>query len=181
MERLAGRMGGTTKWPYNDSPCLDADFFKVVADKLIMQSGIRPLLHTVAVEAIVEGGVIRGVITESKSGRQAILAKCVVDCTGDADIAHLAGAQYTVCPKEDSLGVTAVFNASGVDKQRFLEYTEANPRTYRDWSRTWAQEGDGSGKEDSLRSPYLDTEFEEARKSGAIWGSRRTLAAPGAR
>lgn len=168
MERMAGRMGGTTKWPYNDSPCLDADFFKVVADKLILESGIRPLLHTTAVEAIVEGGVIRGIITESKSGRQAILAKCVVDCTGDADVAHLAGAQYSVCPKEDSLGVTAVFNASGVDKQRFLEYTEANPRTYKDWSRTWQQEGDGSGKEDGLRSPYLDTEFEEARAIGAI-------------
>ncbi len=34
MERLAARMGGTIKWPYNDSQCLDADFFKVVADKL---------------------------------------------------------------------------------------------------------------------------------------------------
>ena len=29
MERLAAKMGGTTKFPYNDSECLDADFFKV--------------------------------------------------------------------------------------------------------------------------------------------------------
>ena len=29
MERLAASMGGTIKWPYNDSECLDADFFKV--------------------------------------------------------------------------------------------------------------------------------------------------------
>jgi len=92
----------------------------------------------------------------------------VIDCTGDADVAHLAGADYTVCPKEESLGTTAVFAASGVDKQKFLQYTEQNPRTYRDWSRTWQQEGDGSGKEDSLRSPYLDIEFEEARKEGVI-------------
>ena len=41
MERLAAEMGGTTKWPYNDSECLDADFFKVVADNLITKSGIR--------------------------------------------------------------------------------------------------------------------------------------------
>jgi hypothetical protein len=168
MERLAARMGGTTKWPYNDSPCLDADFFKVVADKLVTESGIRPLLHTAAVEAIVEDNAVKGIITESKSGRQAILAKCVVDCTGDADVAHLAGAQYTVCPKEESLGVTAVFNTAGVDKKRFLEYTESNPRTYKDWSRTWEQEGDGSHKEDALRSPYLDLEFEQARTQGAI-------------
>ena len=29
MFRLAAQMGGTVKWPYNDSECLDADFFKV--------------------------------------------------------------------------------------------------------------------------------------------------------
>ena len=28
--RLAAQMGGTVKWPYNDSECLDADFFKVI-------------------------------------------------------------------------------------------------------------------------------------------------------
>jgi NADPH-dependent 2,4-dienoyl-CoA reductase/sulfur reductase-like enzyme len=35
MERVAAQMGGTIKWPYNGSECLDADFFKIVADKLI--------------------------------------------------------------------------------------------------------------------------------------------------
>ena len=29
MERLAAKMGGTVKFPYNESECLDADFFKV--------------------------------------------------------------------------------------------------------------------------------------------------------
>ena len=66
-------MGGTVKWPYNDSECLDADFFKVfhiiiilhsithqvVADHLVKSSGIRPLLHTFAVDVIMEEGKIR--------------------------------------------------------------------------------------------------------------------------
>jgi hypothetical protein len=39
-------MGGTTKWPYNDSQCLDADYFKIIADSLLCESGVRPLLHT---------------------------------------------------------------------------------------------------------------------------------------
>ena len=38
---------------------------------------LRPLLHTYAVEAIMEGNTICGVITESKSGRRAILAQVV--------------------------------------------------------------------------------------------------------
>ena len=37
---------------------------------------------------------VQGVIMESKSGRRALLADRVVDCTGDADVAHLAGAEY---------------------------------------------------------------------------------------
>ena len=113
MERLAAKMGGTVKWPYNDSECLDAEFFKVksiwtqkciwdryffefqiVADHLIKESGVRPILHCYAVEAIMDNDTIKGIITESKSGRQAILADRVIDCTGDADVAYLAGAEY---------------------------------------------------------------------------------------
>lgn len=171
MERRAAMMGGTTKWPYNDSQCLDADFFKVVADRLITEAGIRPILHCLAVDVIFDDSTpdstrLRGVITESKSGRQVVLAKRIIDCTGDADIAHLAGAPYRKTPKDKMLGVTTVFNVSGVEKDEFLRYTEENPATYADWSRTWTQET--TGKEDSLRSPYLDKEFDKARELGVI-------------
>lgn len=37
MERLAAQMGDTIKWPYNESECLDADYFKIVADHLIRE------------------------------------------------------------------------------------------------------------------------------------------------
>merc|ERR1719183_2708779 len=106
-----------------------------------------------------EGDEIKGIITESKSGSQAILGKVVIDATGDADICHLAGAKYTMIPKEEALGCTTVFGVAGVDKEKFLQHTEQNPATYKDWSRTWQQEGDGSGKEDGLKSPYLDVEY----------------------
>jgi ribulose 1,5-bisphosphate synthetase/thiazole synthase len=168
MERRAMQMGGAIKWPYNDSQCLDADFFKVVADQLVREAGIRPILHCLAVDVIFDDDsrCLKGIITESKSGRQVVLAKRIIDCTGDADIAHLAGASYRKTPKDKMLGVTTVFNASGVDKKRFLQYTEEQPATYADWSRTWDQET--TGKEDVLRSPYLDKEFDEARRLGVI-------------
>ena len=168
MERMAAQMGGTIKWPYNESQCLDADFFKVVADHLIREAGVRPILHCLAVEVILspDGQQIQGVITESKSGRQAVLAKRVIDCTGDADIAHLAGVSYRKTPRDQMMGVTTVFSCAGVNKERFLQYTEAQPATYADWSRVWDQET--TGKEDGLRSPYLDKEFEKAREMGVI-------------
>src|SRR6056297_129162 len=166
MERLAARMGGTTKWPHNDSECLDADNFKVVADNLLAEAGVRPLLHTMAVEAIVENGQIKGVITESKSGRQAILAERIIDCTGDADIAHLAGCSYHKLPREDMLGVSTVFSCAGVDKDRFLKYAQTHPKKYADWATEWTPAT--TGKEDDLLTPYLGEEFEQAKEMGVI-------------
>ena len=168
LERIATRMGGSTKWPYNDSQCLDADQFKLVADRLVKEHGIRPLLHTLVVSAVVDRGTIVGVVTESKSGRRAIRAQRVVDCTGDADIAHLAGARYTCSERTERMGLTQVFSAAGVDTKRFLAYTEANPQTYADWVGVWDQRT--AGKEDALRSPMLQREFDAARARGVAFG-----------
>ena len=151
---------------------------------MIKESGVRPILHCYAVEAIMDNDTIKGIITESKSGRRAILADRVIDCTGDADVAYLAGAEYRfvfksgkcrlfmtfflsrMTTKAESMGMTQVFNCSGVNKAEFLEYTESNPATYKDWSRVWNQET--AGKENDLRSPYLDLEFEKAREKEVI-------------
>ena len=78
-------------------------------------------------------------MTESKSGRRAILADRVIDCTGDADIAHFSGAEYRITPKVEALGMTTVLNTAGVDKKQFLEYVAKKPATYADWSRVWCQ------------------------------------------
>ena len=50
---------------------------------------------------------------------------------------------YRTTPKGESLGMTTVFNCSGVDKKDFVKYTEKQPATYEDWSRTWQQETTG--------------------------------------
>jgi hypothetical protein len=113
-----------------------------------------------------DGNTIRGVIVENKSGRQAILAKRVIDATGDADIAHRAGAPCRKTPKEEMMGVTVMFSCIGVDKARFLEYVKANPKTYKDWGKEWSIET--TGKEDDLPTSYLEEPFNRARKEGVI-------------
>lgn len=162
MERIAKRMGASSKWAYNDSQCLDTEQFKLIADELIKENKIKPLLHTFVVDAIVKSNTIMGVVTESKSGRNAIYAQRVIDCSGDADVAYFAGCRYTLIPREKAMGVTSVFNLAGVDKEKFLTYANSNPQTYEDWNTlTWNQET--TGKENDLKSPYFGKEFEEAR------------------
>lgn len=74
--------------------CYDTEMFKYMADQYILEQGITPLYHCTGTTAYLEDGVVKGVITESKSGRVAVLASRVIDCTGDADIAARAGAPY---------------------------------------------------------------------------------------
>lgn len=101
---------------------LDTEIFKIIADNLIQEAGVTPLLHCQAVEAIMEGSTITGIITESKSGRQAITAKRVIDATGDADIAYRAGAPFRKDSKNKLMGVSVNFGCSGVNIDKFMSY-----------------------------------------------------------
>ena len=104
--------------------CHDAELFKVVCDEMVEQHAIEPLLHCMGVYPILEGNTIKGIFTESKSGRQAILARMVIDCTGDGDIAARAGVPYDKGDEFDGrmMGGPMVFSASGVDIAVFKEY-----------------------------------------------------------
>ncbi len=166
FEQRAATMGGTQKRPYSDGERLDADLFKVVADQLVLEAGIVPVLHCLAVDVIMDGDSTKGIITESKSGRQAILAARIIDATGDADIAYRAGVPCHKTPKEELMGVTVIFSCSGVDRETFLEYVEAHPATYADWGQNWAIET--TGKEDDLFTAYLEEPFNKARQEGLI-------------
>src|SRR6201994_346065 len=69
FEQRAKAMGASMPEPQSISEALDAEMFKWVADTLVQEAGITPLLHRLGVSPILENGVITGVITESKAGR----------------------------------------------------------------------------------------------------------------
>ena len=87
---------------------------------MLAEAGCAWQLYTFASGAIVEDGAVRGVLVESKAGRQAILAKLVVDASGDGDVAASAGAQYVIGREEDGKmqPVTIMFKMGGVDTDR---------------------------------------------------------------
>src|SRR5580693_501059 len=126
FEQRAKAMGAAMPEPQSLSHALDAEMFKWVADTLVEEAGVKPLLHRLGVAPIVENGAIRGVITESKAGREAILAKRVIDATGDADIVMRAGAPVHKTPKEKMMSVSVMFSMSGVSKRRFIDAVKAD-------------------------------------------------------
>ncbi|HOL66932.1 MAG TPA: FAD-dependent oxidoreductase, partial [bacterium] len=107
---------------------VDAEVFKWQAAEMIEESGGQILLHTLACQPILQGNRVCGLYTESKSGRQAILASVVVDCTADADIAYRGG-----CPCDNQThDVTLRIVLEGVDERKVKSFAAEEPRRYQE-------------------------------------------------
>ncbi len=176
LEERAAAMGAASPESQSLSMGINGERFKYVADVLVEEAGITPMLHRLAVAPIVEDGAVRGVITESKSGREAVLAKRVVDATGDADVAARAGAPVRITPREEMLAASVMFSMTGVNKGRFLDAVKADPQTYRDWAGNAEWDIETTGKEDELYSPFLRKPFKQAVAAGLIPANLITLA-----
>ncbi len=110
---------------------VEPEAVKTVALEMLTEAGVDIFLYTMCAGVVMDGARIRGIITESKSGREAILGTMVIDCTGDADVACRAGVP---CEKGNEQGgmqpPTLMFCLTGVDTDK-LRFSIANqPRTY---------------------------------------------------
>ena len=81
---------------------IDPEKFKHLTLRMCVEAGVELLFHYYFCQAIVSADAMRGVIVESKSGRQAMLASVVVDATGDADVSARAGAAFWQTVKDEA-------------------------------------------------------------------------------
>jgi len=175
FEERAREMGAAVPESQSLSYEIDSEGFKVVADRLVEEAGVHPMLHRLFVAPVMDGDAVAGVVVESKAGREAILARRVVDATGDADVAERAGAPAFKTPPEEMQAASVMFHLAGVDKRAFLDGVRADPQTYGDWSAgEWVIET--SGKEDAVYSPFLRKPFAQAIRDGLIPARLDTIA-----
>lgn len=85
-----GSADGTRNW----QPTVDPEGAKYLMDRMIEENGVEMFFHAYGIDVIQDGDKVLGVVFQSKQGPQAILAKQVVDCTGDGDIYFAAGCDY---------------------------------------------------------------------------------------
>lgn len=72
----------------------EPEYMKVVCESLLAEAGVRVRTGTGVAAVSKDGRRVRAVVTESKSGREAWIAKNFIDCTGDGDLAALAGCGF---------------------------------------------------------------------------------------
>ena len=107
---------------------INPEKLKFVFLEMLDEAGVDLKLYTFACAPIMESNKTTGVVIESKSGREAVMAKVVIDASGDGDIAAKAGVPFTKGREDDGKmqPMTLMFKVGGVDTKRavFLDSFE---------------------------------------------------------
>ena len=113
--------------PITYAVAFDPDAWKRASDDLVRETGVNLRLHSWFSAPLVEDGRMRGVVVETKAGRQALLSEIVIDTTGDIDVAARAGADHTT----SAYITTLVFRLGQVDVDAASTFEHENPREAR--------------------------------------------------
>lgn len=127
-EKLGGYIGPVFDWRLNYGVCFDPEIIKLVIIEKLAQRKVKTWLHTFAENVVMDGRKIQGVMAHNKSGRHLLSAKTYIDCSGDGDIAAMAGAPWEKGGTQGELQpVSLVFRMSNVDYQKYLCFMRDNP------------------------------------------------------
>jgi hypothetical protein len=111
---------------------VDPELLKCVLNDMVEEAKVKLYLHSWGVRALVGDDGLRGVVFESKSGRQAITGKILIDATGDGDLLESAGAEFDAGLDRTlrSSMLALVFRMGNCDYQKYCDFHEAEPERF---------------------------------------------------
>lgn len=175
IDRLAAKNAASGHRPcplHVSLTIIDPEEVKNTALEMLTEIGVEILFYVFCSTVIKEGNEVKGVIIESKAGREAILAKTIIDCTGDADVAYRAGVP---CKKGNENGgmqpPTLMFCMKGVDVEKLRMSIANEPEMY-DMDTI---PNEFFRKDDNFITVGLRKKVQEARKEGIHIPTERTI------
>jgi hypothetical protein len=111
---------------------MDPEILKCVLNDMAEEAGVKLLLHSWVVRALVNQDMVQGIVFESKSGRQAVLGKIIVDTSGDGDVFASAGAPFDsqMSPEDRSSRLALPFRIGNINPQKFFGFRKTNAQAY---------------------------------------------------
>lgn len=110
---------------------VEPEAVKTVALQMLVESNVEMLFYSFCAGVVMEEDELKGVIIESKAGREVILSKVVIDCSGDADVAYRAGVPCEYGNENGGVQPpTLMFCLGGVDTEKLRLSIAEEPRTY---------------------------------------------------
>lgn len=123
MEQADAALVDRKRWSVQTFP----ETAKAVALQMAVEAGVDLYLHTWASELLMEEGVIKGLIVQSKSGREVIEGRVFVDATGDADVVFLADAPFEKLEPDDLWQTSVDLTVCNVDATKVIQWAKDNP------------------------------------------------------
>ena len=181
VDRMVARGGASEHWASREVPgvVIDSEELKVLLIEMHQEAGVQVLTHALAVRPVMDGDAVKGVFIESKAGRQVVLAKAVVDATGEADLADQTG-----CPMRWTTGSASLeFKMGRVDLDALYQHFKRHPETFPvgmdmvkgfpEFERNWVDRGifffphGGGRKWDLFQKAIEEGTFEP--EQGILW------------
>jgi hypothetical protein len=112
-----------------EATAFDVEPFKQLALSMLDEAGVEFMFYTMVTGPMMDGNRVCGILTEGKSGRLAIAANTVIDCTGDGDVCAWAGVPFVKGRVKDGKmrPVTVTFYVGNIDLPRVAQYMKDNP------------------------------------------------------
>jgi hypothetical protein len=122
---------------------IDAEISKCILNDMVEEAGVKTYLHSWGTEPVMDGNTVKGVIFESKSGRQAVLAKVVIDSTGDGDLLPYSGADFDsdIDPTLRIANLSFSYWIANVDLKKYQDYRKAHATELADQMREIRKRG----------------------------------------
>jgi hypothetical protein len=133
VKRWGRFMGNVNKGRIEHTAWVDPELTKCILNDMVEEAGVKLFLHSWGTKAIVEEDRVKGVYFESKSGRQAILGKVIIDGTGDGDLLPSAGAEFEGAYDRTlrSSMLALVFRLGNCDYQKYCDFKESEPERFK--------------------------------------------------
>ena len=118
LKKMLLEVGGQS----SKSEVLHEEYLKLAMDRLVTKEGVQPLFHATLCGVEKDGETITAVKVATKAGALTFKANCFIDCTGDADLAVMAGCPFRL-GREDGLcqPMTLCFRIGNVDIEKYRE------------------------------------------------------------
>ena len=115
IARLEAMGGGYVERPLGNV-AFDPELYKLCMQRMVIEAGIDMYMHSYLSGCVMgESGSVAAVVFENKNGTEALEAKVFVDCTGDADLAAMAGVPMQEQNGEPLQPLSTYFVLAGVD------------------------------------------------------------------
>jgi len=108
--------------------CCDPGTMAIAVPRLLRRYGVRTLLNTLATGVVADRGRARGLAVTNRGGGLLLDAEYFLDCSGDGDLAVMAGAPYEVSDASGELQpVSMAFRMAGVENGPLLRFVVDHP------------------------------------------------------